>query len=253
MKELHYKKLLLLIVLSSSGPLLAAPGPCTGPNKNDPGCNTTTATPSSIVVNSAQVDWLSEQIVVNGENFSADTTVTIAGISATISNRTSTQLFIPMDSAIAGTFKGNHKIIVDDLPSASSSDLSLFVKAPLIDSSLSGCPCEGTWSTELGDLWNPATKTAECIEVNSGPGGTQDIGSTVYSDPNDLTVPPNYPIAAAFSTEPTESVCRLTRIDNSANPVTDIVKKRINRQQQSDCRAVLANNVCATINGNPAP
>lgn len=253
MNQLANKSLLFFMVFLLSGQLSAAPGPCTGPNKNDPGCNTTTATLPAVVLNSAQVDWLNEQIVVNGENFSADTTVTIAGVSATIASRSSSQLFIPMDSAIAGTLKGNHNLVVNDPPSASSSSLSLFIKASLIDSTLTGCPCELDWSNSLGGLWNPAIKSTECTEVNSGSNGTQDIAGTVYSDPNDVTVYPHYPIGAAFTAEPSESVCQLTSVDNSPASVTNLVKKRINRQQQSDCRAVLANNICSTINGNPAP
>ena len=253
MKKLFIKSTIIFFMGYSYIGLLHAHGdhsaPCLGPHKNDSECAVAPPAPATVSINSAQVDWLNEKIIVKGENFSADTTVTLAGIAATVENWTANQLDVAMDSAIAGTPKGNHNIIVDDVPSSSSASISLFAKALIIDKTLAGCPCESSWSTTLGVLWNPVTKTVECAEISGGTGTPEDIAGTVLSDPTDSSVYPHYPIGAAFTTEPSESVCQLTQVDNTAPlPVTDVVKERINRQQQGECRTVLASNICSTIN-----
>lgn len=223
--------------------------PCLGPHKNDAGCAAPAPAPAAVSINSAQVDWLNEKIIIKGEGFSADTTVTVAGLAATVESWTANQLDVAMDSTIAGTPKGNHNIIVDDIPSSSFASISLFSKASIIDNTLTGCPCEVGWSTALEDLWNPATKTVDCVEISGGIGSSEDIAGTVFSAPSDPSIYPHYPIGAAFTAEPSESVCQLTQVDNTAPiPVTDVVKERINRQQQGECRAVLASNICNSIN-----
>jgi len=224
--------------------------PCSGPHKNDPGC-LVSALAAAISVNSATVDWLNEKIIVRGDNFSNSTTVTIAGIPATIGSQTANQLEIPFDAAIAGLPKGNHNLIADDGPSSSSSSISLFVKADIIDQALGGCPCESGWSTELGSLWGQ--KLTDCFDIAGGAGSPEDIAGTVLTDSTDPAVYPHYPIGAAFTAEPDESVCQLTRVSTPLDPaaVTDLVKTRINRQQQGICRTSLVNNVCNTITTAP--
>ena len=113
--------------------------PCSGPHKNDPGCLVSALSPA-ISVNSATVDWLNEEIIVRGANFSASTTITIAGQPATIGNQTTDQIEIPFDAAIAGIPKGNHNLVVNDAPSSSTSSMSIFFKAEIIDQALAGCP-----------------------------------------------------------------------------------------------------------------
>jgi len=253
MNKLFIKSAVIFFMGYSSIGLLHAHGdhsaPCLGPHKNDSGCAAPALAPAEVSVNSTQIDWLNEKIIVKGENFSTDTTVTVAGIVATIENWTENQLDITMDSAIAGTPKGNHNIIVDDLPSSSSASISLFAKALIIDKTLVGCPCEVGWSTELVSLWNPATKTVDCVETSGGTGAPEDIAGTVLSNSTDSSVYPHYPIGAAFTAEPSKSVCQLTRVDNVGPiPVTEVIKERVNRQQQGECRAVLASNICNTIN-----
>ena len=253
MNKLFLKSLVVFIMGYSYSGLLHAHGdhsaPCLGPHKNDPVCAVTLAAPAGVSIYSAQVDWLNEKIIVKGENFSADTTVTIAGIAATIESWVANQLDIPMDSALAGIPKGNHNIIVDDIPSSSSASISLFSKASIIDKTLAGCPCEGNWSTALGGLWNPVTKTVDCTEISGGPGDPKDIAGTILSDPADPGVYPHYPIGAAFTADPSVSVCQLTEVDvTGPTSIIDLIKERINRQQQGECRTVLANNICNTIN-----
>lgn len=224
--------------------------PCSGPHKNDPGCLVPPPSPP-ISVNSATIDWLNEKIIVGGENFTGSTTITIAGQTAIISSQTANQIEIPFDGDIAGTLKGNHNLIADDGPSSSTSSLSLFVKAEIIDKDTAGCPCEAGWMAELGAgvLWAPITKTTACFEIAGGATDPVDIAGTVLTNSSDPTVYPHYPIGAAFTAEPNESVCQLTRIDSPFDPtaVTDVVKIRINRLQQGACRTALDTNVCDTI------
>ncbi|MGR9036763.1 MAG: IPT/TIG domain-containing protein [Gammaproteobacteria bacterium] len=228
--------------------------PCSGPHKNDPGCDTVTVAAPPVSVTSVQIDWVNETIIVGGANFSASTMVTIAGSPATINVQTATQL----DVAFTALSKGNHNLVVDDAPSTSSDSMSFFVKSEMIDPALTVCPCEdgvtNDWSTELGALWSPpATKATDCYELSpGGPGNPEDIAGTVLTDSTDPSVYPHYPIGAAFTEDPNESVCQLTRVDTASGvPVTDLVKKRINRQQQSDCRSILDAHVCSSI--TPVP
>jgi hypothetical protein len=245
---------ILLMGFAFQGKLLAHGDhstPCSGPHKNDPECIAPApAAPSAISVNSATVDWLNEKIIVGGENFSASTTITIAGLPVTIGSQTADQIEIPFDAAIAGILKGNHNLVADDAPSASTSSLSLFITAEIIDQALTGCPCLPVWSAALASWGAPS---AECYEISGGAGSPVDIAGTVLTDTADPTVYPHYPIGAAFTAEPDESVCQLTQVSSPLDPaaVTDLVKIRINRLQQGACRAELAANVCDTITPLP--
>ena len=227
---------------------------CKGRHANDPGCITSSATSASpIVINSVSIDWLNEIIIVYGSNFSGSTTVNIAGALATISNQTSTQLEI----AFPSLSKGNHNLVVSDSSSSSSDSISFFAKGEMVDPSLIGCPCEPTsgtgWSSTLGPLglWNKGTTTTNttgtvCYElVPGGSGNPVDIAATILSNPDDPTAYPLYPIGAAFTEDPNESVCQLTEVDESG--VTNLVQERINRQQQTACRNILADNICNSI------
>jgi hypothetical protein len=220
--------------------------PCSGPHKNDPVC-LAAPLPAAIAVNSVTVDWLNEKIIVRGENFSGSTAVTIAGLPATIGSQTADQIEIPFDAAIGGVPKGNHNLVADDAPSSSSSSISLFVKADIIDQALGGCPCGSQWADELTEFWGQ--KLTDCFEITGGAGNPEDIAGTVLSDPDDASIYPHYPIGAAFTAEPRESVCQLTRVSAQSEPtaVTNLVKTRINRLQQGACRTLLVDNVCKTI------
>ena len=225
--------------------------PCSGPHKHDPGCDALVVAPPAIAVNSASVDWLNEKIIVRGANFSADTTITIAGQTATIGSQTADQIEIPFDAAIAGIPKGNHNLVANDVPSASSGSMSLFIKAEIIDQSLTGCPCEAGWKSDLGTLWGASL--TNCFESSGGAGNPEDIAGTILTDATDSSIYPHYPIGAAFTADPEESVCRLTRVSSPLDPtsITDLVKTRINRQQQAACRTTLVSNVCSTVTPLP--
>ena len=227
--------------------------PCSGPHKDDPECVAPPPPPppATISVYSASVDWLNEKIIVGGENFTGTTTITIAGQTALIGSWAANQIEIPFDGDIAGTVKGNHNLIASE--GTDTSSLSLFIKAEIIDIDTAGCPCTGAWSTELGavGLWppDPLAIETDCFELPGGVASPEDIAGTVLTNHLDPAVYPHYPIGAAFTPEPNESVCQLTKVTSPLDPtaVTDLVKIRINRQQQADCRAVLAANVCKSI------
>jgi hypothetical protein len=252
MKNIARGLALLLIQFLFINSVSSAPA-CKGPNKNDPGCAVAEAAPAAIAINSATVDWLNEKIIVRGENFSGSTTITIAGLAATIGTQTADQIEIPFDAAIGGIPKGNHNLVAEDGPSASSSSISLFIKAGIIDQSLINCPCESEWITALGSLWNPGEKATECFEIAGGAGEPVDIAGTVLTDATDPDIYPHYPIGAAFTAEPEESVCRLTQVSTplDATAVTDLVKIRINRAQQGSCHDILVANICSTV--TPVP
>jgi len=239
---------LLLIQCIFINSAYSAPA-CKGPNKNDPGCVSAAAAPP-VSINRVWADWLNEEIIVEGTNFSGSTTVSIAGAPVTINAQTPTQL----DVKFPPLAKGNHNLVVSDAPSASSDSLSFYAKSELVDPDLTGCPCEIAWATELGSLWNPPTLVTECYELSpGGAGNPEDIAGTVLTDPTDSGVYPQYPIGAAFTEEPNESVCQLTEVDASSSipTATDLVKTRINRTQQGDCRNVLAANICGSITAVP--
>ena len=225
---------------------------CKGRHANDPGCITPSATTTSpVVINSVSIDWLNETIIIYGANFSGSTTVNIAGAPATISNQTSTQL----DIAFPSLPKGNHNLVVTD--SSATDSISFFTKGAMVDPTLIGCPCEPTsgtgWSSTLSPLglWNKGTTTTNttgtvCYEVVSGGSGTPaDIAATILSNPDDPTAYPVYPIGAAFTEDPNESVCQLTKVDEAG--AVNLLQERINRQQQTACRDILAANICNSI------
>ena len=240
---------LLLIQFTFINSAYSAPA-CKGPNKNDPGCATAAAAAPPVSINKVQVDWLNEVILVEGANFSGSTTVTIAGAPATINAQTPTQL----DIKFPPLTKGNHNLVVSDAPSASSDSLSIYTKSELVDPDLTGCPCETAWAAELGALWNPTTRVTDCYELSpGGAGNPEDIAGTVLTDSTDASVYPQYPIGAAFTEDPNESVCQLTEVDafSSIPAATDLVKTRINRNQQGACRDILVANICNTV--TPVP
>lgn len=238
-----------LMAFSFLAEVQAAPAPCKGPNKNDPECLVQEAAPPQpVIINSASVDWLSEKVLVNGNFTVPGTAFELSGIPVNLQNLTANQVEIPFDSASHGIPQGNHSLLAND--GNTSSTMSLYLKGQIIDQTLAGCPCTADWSTELGTLWNPITKTTACLEITpGGAGNPEDIAGLIYSDPADPAVYPQYAIGAAFTSEPNDSVCRLSRIDNPGGPETDLVNIRINRVQQSACREALVTNICATVNG----
>ena len=221
----------------------AAPGPCQGPNKNDPGCNDPPPPPPpATVVNSATVDWQNQRITVRGENLDLASTFSLGGsvelIPADLAV-TASEVNIPFNTVIADVVmtKGNYQLNIDgaDL-------LSLFVKSQIIATTATGCPCEVSWSSELAGL-PPAP---ECLEI-SGPGllDNADIAGTVYSDPNDPAVYPQYPFGSSFiAADPLNSVCRLVQI-NGDGTSSELANFRINETQQEECATILRNNYCA--------
>ena len=232
----------------------AAPGPCQGPNKNDPGCvvEPPAAPDPPVIINSASVDWLNERILVNGDFTATGITFELSGGSVSLLNLTTTQVEIPFDLLIDGIPQGNHSLLATDVNT--SSTISLYLKGQIVDQALTVCPCTTGWNDNMGTLWNPATKTTACLEITpGGAGNPEDIAGLIYTDSTDPAVYPQYAIGAAFTAEPNDSVCRLSKIENPGGPVIDLVNIRINRFQQGDCRSVLASNICATINGEVVP
>jgi hypothetical protein len=235
---------------------------CKGPHANDPGCITPSATTSPISINSVSVDWLNERILVVASNASlnaSDITATVAGVTAAVSeiiDQSSTQQLVLLFPSTTLP-KGNHNLVVSDSSSSSSDSISLFAKGEMVDPALIGCPCEPTsgtgWSSTLSPLglWNKGTTTTNttgtvCYElVPGGSGNPVDVAATILGNPDDPTAYPVYPIGAAFTEDPNESVCQLTEVDKSG--VTNLVKIRINRQQQAACRNILATNICNSI------
>ncbi len=157
---------IILILLTSLTAVNAAPAPCKGPNKNDPGCPAdvpVVVTSPPVKINSAYIEWFDEKIVVTGDfDFTIPaTTVTLSGITPINPENVSSSSFeIPFDSDTAGIAgKGNHRLIVDD--GTTSSEISLYIEGQIIDKDLIGCPCADAdaWSDQLGAaLWNPTTK-----------------------------------------------------------------------------------------------
>lgn len=213
--------------------------PCSGPHKNDAGCEVDSLLVTTLTINRVAIDWLNETIIIGGENLSGTTTVTIAGMGATIGSLSATQLDIPF----IALGQGNHNLVVGD--GSSTDSISFYLKADMVDPTLTGCPCAGDWATELGGLWGPLV--TDCLEVApGGSGNPEDIAGTVLTDSTDPSVYPHYPIGAAFTDDPEKSVCQLTEVDGSTGLplVNDLVKIRINRSQQGACRSELVSNIC---------
>lgn len=253
---------LLIEFLFISGAYSAS---CKGPHANDPGCTTPQApTASPISINSVSVDWLNQRILVVASNASlntSDITATVAGSTATVSeiiDQSSTQQVV-LQFPSTTLPKGNHLLVLDDSSSSSSASISIYLKGDMVDPALIGCPCEPTsgtgWSSTLStlvpDLWNKGTTTTNttgnvCYELDPGGSGNPvDIAANILSNPDDSTAYPVYPIGAAFTDDPNESVCQLTKVDESG--AMNLVKMRINRQQQTACRNILADNICNLI------
>jgi hypothetical protein len=229
---------------------LAAPA-CKGPNKNDPGCPGTAEEPApaaSITVDSISVDWLNQKLVVRGSGLDGVGAFSLGGSAAlSKTNVTATELELPFDAAMASEadLRGSYLLKADgaDL-------LSVFIRSQIVDPAARGCPCEADWAAELGGRWGASD--AACLEI-AGPGANDpaDFSGTVLSDPLDATVYPQYPIGASFYPgEPDDSVCRLVQVNGDATAF-DLVIQRINENQQADCAAVLAAQVCDTI--TPVP
>lgn len=247
--NLIFKSLIIFLFLFLIQCLALAAPPCKGPNKNDPGCPEATADPA--VVDSVTVDWLNEKLTVRGSGFTGSTSF-LLGSSLTplgTSNVTATQLDIPFSATMAAEViaQGNYKLEVDGVV-----QLSVFIESQIVDPDAMGCPCESDWSAELGTLWSPPTLVTDCLEI-TGPSANDvaDISGTIPTDPLDATVYPQYPISASFYPgEPDNSVCRLVEVSATA-AVVDLVRLRINENQQAACAEALKTNICATVNALP--
>ena len=236
----------VLAVLLAVNQASAAPGPCQGPNKNNPGCPGTEPAPASTaVISSVTVDWVNQQIIVRGSGFVPGSTSFTLGSSAVAmvaAGGSDTETYLPFDADMAAQVltEGNYALAVDGVI-----QLSAYIEAQVVDPAATGCPCEADWIIELGALWGK--QDAECLEIE-GPlsNDAADIAATILTDPLDPGVAPVYPIGAAFNpAEPTSSVCRLARVNADASTDT-LVDLRINEIQQADCAALLTAQVCTT-------
>jgi hypothetical protein len=232
----------------------AAPA-CKGPNKNDPGCDTTSAPEEPAaepavagLIDSATVDWSNQRVRVRGSGLSGVAQFTIGG-SAVLAeaNESDTQLDLLFDAAMAAavTLEGSYALKADG-----ADVISIYFKSQVVDPAATGCPCETDWTEELGGLWG--TPQTECVEI-LGPGSNDvaDIAGTVLTDYTDPTVYPQFPVGASFTPgDPVDSSCRLVRIDGDAT-TTELVNIRVNESQQADCAASLKLHVCASILPGP--
>ena len=233
--------------------VFAAPPPCKGPNKNDPGCPGAEPSPSTIIVDSATVDWLNHKITVRGSALNTGATFLLGGTlldpPPTISPVD--ELEIPFNDDVASevTNQGNYLLNIDG-----ADVLSIFVKSQVVDTAAMGCPCKTTWKIELSGVWG--TAHADCLEI-LGPNDndTADISGIVLSnpvaEPTDPDYYPQFPIGASFIPgDPINSVCRLVRVDIDAS-TTDLLSLRINEIQQAECASLLKDKVCATTTQLP--
>lgn len=223
----------------------AAPGPCKGPNKNDPGCNEPPPPPPPVmVVNSAAVDWPNQQITVRGDGLDTAVNFSLGGsalndVDLDIVNANEVNIPFNTDVANAITSKGNYQLNIDG-----TDVLSLFVKSQIISTTAIGCPCETGWAAELNTLRAP-----ECLELpGPDPLDNADIAGTVLSDSSDSSVYPHYPIGASFlPADPNNSVCRLVEVNEDAS-TNELVNIRINETQQEECATIVKNTYCdATV------
>ncbi len=225
----------------------AAPGPCQGPNKNDPGCNDPPPPPPPpSAVNSAMVDWENQRITVRGESLDLATEFSLGGGALiTPIDVAPEEVNLPFSTAVADavSIKGNYQLNIDG-----TNVLSLFVKSQIIATNATGCPCENGWSVELAGL----QQAPECLEIlGLASPDTADIAGRIYTDPTDPAVYPQYPFGASFiPSDPVNSVCRLVQV-NGDGTTSELVNFRINETQQEECATILKNNYCATTTPLP--
>jgi hypothetical protein len=238
---------LILAILNVSA-FAAKPGPCEGPNKNDPSCQEpapaeppSPAEPVAPIVHSASVDWANQSITIRGGDLDQITSLILGGTPLTVptpATNASGDMVLPFNADIAAEVsrRGNYLLTING-----NDALSIFAVSEIITPTASVCPCD--WENalnsqpELSGAW--ANNITECTEI---PG---DISGIVLSDPNDVSVSPLFPFGAAFiATDPVSSVCRLVRVDNGGT-TTDLLNERINTLQQIDCASALKVNICA--------
>ncbi len=234
-----------LFIIFAQSQIHAAPGPCQGPNKNDPGCPGTEPEPpaSSAEVKSVTVDWVNQQIIVRGSGFvpgATSFTVGSSGVAIVPADGNDTETYLPFDADMAAEVlsEGSYALAVDGVI-----QLSAYIESQVVDPAAVGCPCEFDWIAELGVLWGK--QDAECLEVE-GPlsNDVADIAGNVLSHPLDPSVAPIYPIGAVFNpAEPASSVCRLERVNADASTDT-LIELRINENQQAACASLLKAQVC---------
>jgi len=237
---------LLVAAVIYSTATMAAPA-CKGPNKNDPGCAEPAPEPEPppadpIVVESVSVDWFAGKMILRGSGLSADPlAVTIGGSADDLTNEpvSDSQLELPFDSVFAAEVNqaGNYVLQV-----AGNVIGAIYFKGAVVDADATGCPCEDGWSqAPIG--WG--SQSAQCAAIDTV--GQQDLAATIYTNPDDTLVYPQFPIGAAFvAGDPARSVCRLVQVGSDAT-VTDLVLEPINQDQQSECAALLTANICDTV------
>lgn len=225
--------------------VLAQPA-CKGPNKNDPGCaiEEPPPPPPPASVDSVEVDWFNQRLVVRGASLSGVASFGLGGFAGPLAtaNVTDAELDIVFDADLASEVlqAGSYALTADGVQ-----QLTVFIDSQVIDPAAGGCPCQVDWQAALASWGTPET---ECLEIEGlGVNDVADISGTVLTDPLDAAVYPHFPIGASFYPGlPNDSVCRLVQVDSDAT-VTEIVNLRINETQQAACRSALDVNVCSTI------
>ena len=228
----------------------SAQPPCKGSNKNDPGCPGVEEPPPPPaglpIVSSATVDWANERVILRGTDLDTAASFTLgAGTTLTPGTISGTEVELLFDDQLAGEVSvgGTYSLQVDGADA-----IALYFISSVIDPDAGGCPCALDWSSNLGSLWG--ADVSVCYEISGT--GVADLAGTVYTDPDDASVYPLYPIGAAFyADDPVDSTCRLTRVNNTENFLQDLVNLRINATQQAQCASVLQTNICAETNPGP--
>ena len=234
----------LLIMLVFQSTAWTAPGPCQGPNKNNPGCPGAAEPPppDPVVVDSVTVDWVNEKLIIRGSGFVAGTEFHLGSgagpLSKSFISSSLYDVFFDLAMANEVTSEGNFALLVDGV-----AQLSLYIESQVIDPAADpGCPCETTWIADPNTDWWGVRET-DCVEI-SAPDGTADIAGTILSIPSDPTAYPQFLIGASYYPgDPNSSVCRLVEV-TSGPTVIDRINSRINAAQQVVCAAALKANVC---------
>jgi hypothetical protein len=244
------------MALSAAQLSWAAPPPCKGSSKSDPGCEEPVQPPaeSAAAVDSVTVDWFNQALVVRGSGFSGLTEFLLGGNPTLLAtaNVTDSVVELPFDATLAAeaTTQGNYNLWVDG-----AIVLSVYIEAAILDPAATGCPCEADWAIGLGNLWDPVDppgKNTDCYEIEGlGSNDLADISGTVLSNAGDPTVCPQYPIGASFYPgQPNDSYCALVQVNGDAS-TSELVNLPINELQQADCADALYLNVCGTVTPLP--
>ena len=228
---------ILVLTLSFLNTVEARPGPCEGPNKNDPGCGDQTQATSFVgEVYSFRTDRFNEIFELTGDGLNSIASIQIGGNPVTIvTSPAATNSLLQIEFDINSSNTIIHTDPADYILNIDGANVGfVHINGAINDATNPSCPCIPNWDIYL------EPNSGNCSEITDD---TQ-VSLSTYSTHSNGNL---YFVTTAFdSVNPQHSYCALSQVDPATYEVTEIEQTAIGKSDYDVCYPYMITNVCIT-------